>query len=195
MSARLALVEPEETRLLAELKARYPWAKTTKHGSPDTAKNIKAELTQIWPAVKFSVVTDHPGSIRVRWTDGPSDKQVEEVVDKYESGHFDGMVDSYEYDRSAYGKAVDAVLGRVRYVFTVRHTSDALIQKAIDRVAKEYSRTAELDVTVERFKAGDLFSLTPFEDDRGGMVGYWGFQSLIHRELSKMGMMPVQVTK
>ena len=62
----------------------------------DTAKLVRAALKKAFPGVKFSVRSDtYAGgaSIRVRWTDGPTTKAVEEVAKVYEGGGFDGMID------------------------------------------------------------------------------------------------------
>lgn len=66
----------------------------------DTAKEMRKELKRVWPSVKFSVRSkSYSGgcSIRVEYTDGPTTKQVDEVIQKYQAGDFDGMTDSYSY--------------------------------------------------------------------------------------------------
>ena len=177
---------------VAELRIKYPWA-----DSSSPSKNLKKELSLAWPSVKFSVrYKSFSGGddISVHWTDGPSPKQVEELSNKYVSGTFDAMTDCAGYDASAFGEAVSIVLGRSRFVNVSRKTSETLVQKAIDRVLTKYNgpRSQATDVTVERFNRDDLYNESPMENNDSH---YWSFQSLIHRELSKMGMMPVQVTK
>lgn len=189
-AARLHTLEVE--KITAQLRERYPWATKTRYGSADASKNLKTELSKAFPGIKFSVRSDH-NSINVRWVDGPSSKQVKEISDKYQNGDFNGMEDIHEYDHSAFGEAVDIVLGRAKYVFEYREFSDALIQKAIDRVAAEYSRTAQDDVTVARFRNGLLYNTSPLEGGNGS--DHWSYQRLIGRELDKLGMMPAQGTK
>lgn len=61
---------------------------------------IKDELKKLWPSVKFSVTTDSKSwyrGVQVSWTNGPSKEKVDEITKKYQKGHFDGMIDSYEY--------------------------------------------------------------------------------------------------
>lgn len=68
----------------------------------ETAKLIRADLKQNFPATKFSVRSDtYAGgaSINIRWIDGQPEKQVEAVVQKYEASGFDGMID-YQYSKS-----------------------------------------------------------------------------------------------
>jgi hypothetical protein len=115
--------EVDTLKYTEELKAKYPWAAKTR-GYADASKNLKKELSLKFPGVKFSVRKDG-SSMNISWTDGPTEKQVEAVSGKYENGHFNGMEDIHEYDSSAYGAAVEAVLGRAKYVFCNRHESPA----------------------------------------------------------------------
>lgn len=109
----------EVERLTAEYRKTYAWAKTN-----DPSKNIKKELTAAFPGVKFSVRRDHHSSVTVYWDFGPNEKEVEAITGKYENGHFDGMDDSHKFDHTAKGQAIDAVLGRVRYLSLSRSTGD-----------------------------------------------------------------------
>lgn len=59
----------------------------------DTAKLIRVELKKNFPATKFSVRTERSGTIRINWTDGPTQKRVDEVVGGFEGKGFDGMID------------------------------------------------------------------------------------------------------
>jgi hypothetical protein len=123
----------DKDRFIKELREQYPWAK-----SPNVSRNIKKELSLTFPNVKFSVRMRHHGSICISWVDGPTTKQVEAVSDKYESGRFDGMTDSYSYDRSAYGDAVAVVLGRSQYVQTSRSLSARFLRDVTLDVCFEY---------------------------------------------------------
>jgi hypothetical protein len=61
-----------------------------------TAKLVRAALKKAFPGIKFSVRSDvYSGgaSIRVKWTDGPSNKAVKAVAGVYAGGGFDGMID------------------------------------------------------------------------------------------------------
>jgi hypothetical protein len=62
----------------------------------ETAKLVRAELKTTFPGVKFSVrSSSYSGgaSIDVRWTDGPTGKDVDRVLKPYEGARFDGMTD------------------------------------------------------------------------------------------------------
>ena len=90
------------------------------------AKNIKKELAQKFPGAIFSVASkSYSGgcSIDIRWTDGPSETEVEKITSKYEEGSFNGMEDIYEYDRS---NVWPDIFGGAKYVHTSRiYSKDA----------------------------------------------------------------------
>lgn len=85
------------------------------------AKAIKNELQAAFPGVKFSVTSENYSggdSVRVHWTDGPKQKDVDDLLSKYEYGHFDGMRDLYEYDN------VNKDIPQAKYIFATRHHSE-----------------------------------------------------------------------
>lgn len=86
-------------------------------------KWIKRILSMEFPNAKFSVSSDRGSAINIRWIDGPSDKEVEKIVNNFEEGHFDGMTDMYEYygDNNPWRKA----FGGARYIFTHRDVNEA----------------------------------------------------------------------
>ncbi len=62
----------------------------------ETAKIIRAALKRQFPTIKFSVRSDTysmGASIRVAWTDGPSEKRVEAIAGQYDGEGFDGSID------------------------------------------------------------------------------------------------------
>lgn len=82
------------------------------------AKTIKQELAGQWPKIKFSVKSDNyagGNSVDVRWAFGPTARQVEAVIQKYQHGSFDGMTDCYNYSPTT--TRVSA-----KYVFAHRDT-------------------------------------------------------------------------
>lgn len=110
------------TQLVKELKAQYSWAVSPSNKLDSlnaAAKNLRTELKRAFPGVKFSVRSSRfsgGNSIDISWSFGPTNPQVCKISNKYQDGHFDGMQDLYEYDRSAYGNAVSHVLGRAKFV-------------------------------------------------------------------------------
>lgn len=128
IEARAKVAEIDRTT--SELQARYPWAKQTGSDHARAAANIKRELADAFPGIRFSVKSESfsmGDSVDIKWEDGPTSKEVEAITNKYQRGHFDGMQDLYEYDHSAYAEAVRAWLGSSKYVQTHREASDAVI--------------------------------------------------------------------
>ncbi|EQB33585.1 hypothetical protein M529_03680 [Sphingobium ummariense RL-3] len=92
------------------------------------AQNIRAELKAAFPGIRFGVRKAHWGSVSVTWTDGPTEKRVGEIVNKYQGGHFNGMDDIYERADSPW----TSVFGGSKYVFTSREFSAEMIARAIE---------------------------------------------------------------
>lgn len=112
----------EVARIVEELKLQCPWAKTRDDSMSRQARaaaNLRKELAIAFPNTKFSVRSDSASmcnSVSYRWTLGPTAKAVAAIADKYEYGRFDGMQDLASNDTSAFGEAVEQVLGRAKYV-------------------------------------------------------------------------------
>lgn len=119
------------------------------------ASNIRTELRRAFPGVKFSVRKSSYGTVNVRWTDGPTASEVQDITNKYKRGHFNGMEDIYEDERPAWCE----VFGGAEYVFCDREESDALIAQAIEQVCTEYAGNLSgmERPTVEAYRAGCLF--------------------------------------
>ena len=134
------------------------------------AANIRKLLKQ-FKGVKFSVTSDH-NSVYVRWTDGPTEKSVDEIVSKFKEGYFDGSDDCYKYSISPWNKC----FGGVRYVFANRERSDELVQRAIDALVAENNCEAP---TVEDFRAGRLWSKNP-------AFSQYDWQTVIYQQMRSM---------
>lgn len=107
---------------IRQLRQRYPGMQPDQPG-----KNCKKLLQDAFPHVKFSVrYSSYSGgnSLDVSWEFGPPTKDVERIAKQFQRGSFDGMVDCYEYDNSAAGRAWYAVLGGVKYVSCQRETGN-----------------------------------------------------------------------
>lgn len=116
------------------------------------AANIRKLLKQ-FKGVKFSVTSDH-NSVYVRWTDGPTEKSVDEIVSKFKEGYFDGSDDCYKYTTSPWNHC----FGAVRYAFPSRECSDELVQCAIDKLIAEHGGDAP---SVEDYRRGRLWNKFP----------------------------------
>ena len=89
------------------------------------AKNIRAELARAFPGIKFQVTSEGfagGDSIHVKWENGPTEGEVNAITGKYSHGDFDGMTDSYNYNRGWW----HGHFGGTKYLFTERNTRDAL---------------------------------------------------------------------
>jgi molybdopterin synthase catalytic subunit len=68
-------------------------------------------------------------AVRVEWVDGPSSKQVEAVVSRFEAGSFDGSIDMYV------GAAKDpSTPHRAKYVTCSREISPEISQAVRERI-------------------------------------------------------------
>jgi hypothetical protein len=100
------------------------------------AKEIRNELKVAFPGIKFRV-RSHNCSINVTWTNGPTIKVVSEITWKYRNGHFDGMIDCYEY-------ANDGRPGGADYVFCDREYSDDAKVAALATLASHWGDWASI---------------------------------------------------
>ena len=74
--------------------------KENKQKSPHAmaASTIRTELKSVYPNTKFEVKSDcfsGGDAVRVAWIDGPTVEMLDNVVSKYQYGHFNGMEDIY----------------------------------------------------------------------------------------------------
>lgn len=120
------------SELAAKLKADNPHliqiAGSNLSPGKCAAKNIRIELKEAFPKVKFSVKSDY-NSVRISWDNGPSDEKVSAICDKYEAGSFNGMTDSYDFNDDAVWASV---FGDPQYVFCSRAVTDDNIAAIVD---------------------------------------------------------------
>jgi hypothetical protein len=113
------------------------------------AASIRTELKNNFPTYKFSVTSDNfsgGDSVHISWNDGPTTKQVDSIVNKYQYGHFDGMTDMYEYSNTIDG------LPQTKYVSTSREINPELKNRLLPEFEKlyksdepEYSRNSTVN--------------------------------------------------
>lgn len=99
------------------------------------ARQIKKELKQAFPGVKFSVTSDSfagGDAVRIKYEDGPTTDQVKEIAGKYQYGHFDGMTDMYEYSNN-----LDDI-PQVKYVQWERRPSDDVRDELRAQICTEF---------------------------------------------------------
>lgn len=152
----------------------------------ETAKLIRVQLKAKFPGIKFSVksnVYSGGASIDIGWIDGPTDKMVDEVVQPFAGGGFDGMIDM-AYSKTAFllpdgsatfaqtsgtagsGGTVEAdkafmpVAGAVRvhfganYVFTRRDNSRGFLERALVSYRAKWGDLANGIEIVDGFQPG-----------------------------------------
>lgn len=121
----------------------------------ESAVIVRRLLKAAFPSTKFGVTIGRGAgvsSIRIRWTDGPTTTRVDEIVGFLEAGRFDGMTDSYEYDRSRFVE-IDGVMYQpgCKYIFTVRSISPSLANRCIQHIAQYWGGVERLPVAVESY--------------------------------------------
>lgn len=102
-------------------------------------KNIKIELKELSPKTKFSIKSSSfagGDSIDVRWADGPTNEEVNKIIQKYQEGEFDPMSDCYNYhngDKREFNKKY----GGVMFIFSKRKYSVKFLRLAAKQIKLE----------------------------------------------------------
>jgi len=108
----------------------------------ETAKLVRAALKAAFPGVTFSIRSKSysmGASISVRWTDGPTEKDVERITGEYRGATFDGMIDLKSYvTREVNGQKVHY---GADYIHTIRSYSVPFAQAIADQVADQWGQS------------------------------------------------------
>lgn len=153
-------VEQKRREAIANMQSRPEYSDLlTVDKEQDTtnlaAKNIRILLKKHFKGVTFSVRKRDCTCINVSWTDGPTKYAVEDVIDCFQEGGFNGMHDMYEYNCTPFHR----VYGGVQYLFCKRDFSNELITEAIEILRKKYGEsTIKPEYTVEAYCNGALWS-------------------------------------
>ena len=151
---RLYAAERERLKTAPE----YALLSQDKNGVVQVTSNIRKELKAKFPGAKFSVRKGSYDSVRVKWTDGPTEEQVKEITAKYRDSYFDGMQDISFFCSSPFNE----IYGGVGYVFVFRDYSDEMKQQAIGILKVKYDHLiGDEEVTVARYNSGDLYRIRP----------------------------------
>lgn len=151
-SASKEIAATAHAKAMIDLAAQYPQlkrAENTYAGGKLAAVNIRILLKEAFKGCKFSVTSDY-SKVSINWTDGPSDKQVNEIVGRFDIGASDSQSD-YFYTVST---AFSQLFGGVQYLFTRREVSDSLVQVAIDRL---YADRSEKPTVTDYRKCTGIF--------------------------------------
>lgn len=123
--------------------------------------NIRRVLKHDFPKQKFSVITRNYDTITIRWTDGPTVKQVNSSVGLFEGKSFDGMTDYEDIVTNDF----NAVFGGVGYIFTEREMSDAVRDNLMQELNTRFERSyAYNDYCVERCRDFETVVLIEFKN-------------------------------
>lgn len=158
----------------------------------ETAKLIRKSLKEAFPGVKFSVCSHKyagGSSINVRWTDGPTTEQVDEIVNRFEGSYFDGSID-YKGSRYAMLNG-EQVHFSVDFIFTSRGNSDGAIINAMAALVAKYPGNFRDYVnkfgalSLEEFKTGALWNRMLIE---GGCFSEHSMQAQINKVLAETSL-------
>jgi hypothetical protein len=134
----------------------------------NTASAIRTELKTLFPFTKFSVTSETfagGNSVHVSWEDGATSDKVNDIIKKYQYGHFDGMTDMYEYSNNIEG------LPQVKYVQGQRSMSKEVGETIKEELRRKY--------TLEYFEG-----LSEYEK-----------HNLIYREFQDRDLQPIKEAK
>ena len=115
----------------------------------EVAKIIRSVLKRDYPGTKFSVTSRSfagGDSVRIQWEDGPTYREIQSIGDRYQSGHFDPMIDLYEYDYNRIGPSV-------KYVICHRTMADKTRASLRAEIEKKYGCDLEDEKAIfEKFQ-------------------------------------------
>jgi hypothetical protein len=100
-----------------------------------TASAIRKELRAKFPGIKFVVRSSTfsmGNAVDIEWVDGVHTSEVDKIVNKYQYGNFNGMIDLYEYSN----KRND--IPQVKYVMTQRTISFELAKKTLEKIKDRF---------------------------------------------------------
>lgn len=112
----------------AAMPARYPHLAALVGGDwkarkADKKANLMAALRHAFAGIFFSVRNSHGSTYDIRWENGPTVREVDEVCNMFKNSKFNGMTDSTDY----YDNAFADVFGSFEYLFTHRDPSREII--------------------------------------------------------------------
>jgi hypothetical protein len=127
------------------------------------AKNIKYELNKAFPGVIFSVRSKSfsgGDDVNVSWELGPTTKEVDAIIDRYQEGDFDGMIDLYEYRRDSETSKFQKENGSAKYVFSQRSFPDYAYDIVIKHLCEIYN--VPFEAPLHSIRIDDEYATTLF---------------------------------
>ena len=145
---------------------------------------IKEELKKTFPSVKFSVRSESfsmGNSVNVSWTDGPTKKEVDNIIDKYQYGHFNGMDDIYESTN------VRSDIPQAKYVSSDRTISDPILSSVKTQLSLLWNfENASYNDSLDRvsyrllYQTSIPFGCTSFEVKRNSATAASGIENFFY---------------
>lgn len=139
--------EEEEARLRNEEQARieneysFLTVVTDRYDQKTAANNLRSLLKVKFPATKFSVKKYYYNSYTVRWEDGPTEQQVNEITHLFKNEKWDGMNESsYSIDTP-----FNQRYGGIGYISTSRNISDAVRNQELELLNKELNKNYQME--------------------------------------------------
>jgi len=103
---------------------------------------IRRTLKAAYPYTTFRVRSKSfsmGNDVRVDWIDGPTTAQVDRRIGQHEMGHFDGMIDLYEYSN------VRDDIPQAKYVMTHRGYSPATLAALVAQINRRWGWQLAID--------------------------------------------------
>ncbi|HOZ83191.1 MAG TPA: hypothetical protein PKU82_09730 [Bacteroidia bacterium] len=131
-----------DAKELAELPAKFPHLKavTENADKKEVKDNLMADLKKNFPGIRFSVTKSNYSTYQIRWTDGPTKKEVNAISDKFEAYSSDITGDFYDYTPSLFNR----VFGGFKFVFCNRDMSPEVMQVNKDLEVGSYQDKLDL---------------------------------------------------
>ena len=151
-----------ETPMLQEMPAQQSQAQTKYLTCAETAKIVRDELKNAFPSIKFSVRSrtySMGASIDVKWTNGPTEADVQHIVKHYEGAAFDSSQDLKTYHENTYNGE------RVHFGADYIHTERLYSVKALQEVASAYCHQYSYTVPTVKQSSYDGSAYIPNEED------------------------------
>lgn len=124
------LLKVETENLLKTYNYLTP-VKAAENEEQQTKKNVLTELKRAFPGVKFSMKKSDWRSYRLSWTDGPTRKEIENLLNKYIGYSSSECGDYYDPNRSLFND----VFGYFKFFFFDREMS-----KEIETLKEEFNK-------------------------------------------------------
>ena len=132
-----------------------------------TARAIRQDLKIKFPGINFRVRSENfagGNSVDVDYDNFLPTQEIEKVIKKYQYGHFDGMIDLYEYSNSRDD------IPQVKYVMVDRHiTSDVYAQTKTD-LAQRWGIKNEDDEQEWYSKSGEWSNTRVYQELRNKIL-------------------------